>query len=165
MELKLPNLIVTKTDLRRVKREILALDQYFLSYFNKGANKEAQVSVPKMSVSLASFISENKLNVEDEIVRKTAIEFISFLTDDAPEMHISFASDPPASVLDRLITWIRNEIHPQLVLNIGVRPAIVGGCVIRTKAEIFDFSFAKGIEENSAELAETLRLQLTGDQA
>lgn len=137
MELRLPNVVMTRSDLLRLSREIEALDRFFTQY---GDAPDETVALPRTSKSLEAFIRENELNIHDKIIRKTVIEFMNFLKKTAPTVHMSFAKDPPASALIKIVEWFRREIHPRTILDIGVQPNIAGGCMLRSGSRIFDFS-------------------------
>ena len=55
-------------------------------------------------------------------------------------MHISFSSEPTPIFLERLLSWIRREINPLVLLTIGLQPAIGAGCIVRTTNKYFDLS-------------------------
>jgi F0F1-type ATP synthase delta subunit len=58
----------------------------------------------------------------------------------APRLHISFASEPTADFTTKIVTWLRANIHPQLLVQIGLQPGIAVGCTLRTTNKYFDLS-------------------------
>lgn len=137
MELRLPDIVMTRSDLLRLTREMEALDRFFTQV---GDNPDEMMRLPRTSKSLEAFISTNNVNVHDAIVRKTILEFLVFLKQSAPTVHMSFAKDPPASALVKIVAWFRHEINPRVLLDIGIQPNIAGGCMVRSGSRIFDFS-------------------------
>jgi len=53
---------------------------------------------------------------------------------------MSLSADPSTRFLEKLVTWLRREIHPQVLLTIGLQPTLGAGCVLRTPNRQFDFS-------------------------
>ena len=53
---------------------------------------------------------------------------------------MSFSADPSVTFLTKLMTWLRQEIHPQVLLTVGLQPTIGAGCILRTTNRYFDFS-------------------------
>ena len=147
MELRLPNVVMTKSDLLRLTREFEALDRFFTQY---GDNPDDTVATPRTSKSLEAFIRENEVNIQDKIVRKTILEFLDFLKKSAPSVHMSFAKDPPASALVKIVEWFRREIHPRTIIDIGVQPNIAGGCMLRSGSKIFDFSLRQHLNAHKS---------------
>lgn len=139
MDLKLPNVVMTRSDLLRLTRELEALDHFL----NGQDITQEEAALPRTSKSLDAFLRENNMNVKDAIVRKTILEFLAFLKTSAPVVHMSFAKDPPANALAKLVNWFRVEINPITLVDIGVQPNIAGGCMLRSGSKIFDFSLRK----------------------
>lgn len=139
MDLKLPNVVMTRSDLLRLTRELEALDHFL----NGQDITQEEAALPRTSKSLDAFLRENNMNVKDAIVRKTILEFLSFLKTSAPVVHMSFAKDPPANALAKLVNWFRVEVNPITLVDIGVQPNIAGGCMLRSGSKIFDFSLRK----------------------
>ena len=38
------------------------------------------------------------------------------------------------------MTWLRREIHPLVLMTVGLQPNIGAGCIVRTTNKYFDFS-------------------------
>ena len=55
-------------------------------------------------------------------------------------IHISFAADPSAAFTDKIVAWFRENIHPFVLIQVGLQPTIAAGCVVRTANHSFDFS-------------------------
>ncbi|MEM6997506.1 MAG: hypothetical protein AAF413_01200 [Patescibacteria group bacterium] len=151
----LPKLVATRADVLRLRREVESLDRYFAILHQQGKETE-NVQLPKISKGLQAFSSENSLNLHDQIVRKTLLEFLDFLKIKSPVIHFSFANDPSAQTVSKLIEWLRREIHPRVLLTVGVSPSIGGGCMLRTHSKVFDFSFKQHFANNKSSLREVI---------
>jgi len=144
--LELPLGVITVVDVSRIQRELAAVDEFMLQAKIRKAGTQTQL--PKTSHSLDELAEGNKFNLLLPADRDQLKQLLDGLRKTAPTMHMSFAVDPPAAALRRLITWLRQEIHPQLLLQIGLQPSIAAGCIVRTSSKYFDFSLRKHFEAN-----------------
>jgi len=145
-EFQLPLSLVTIVDLSRTRRELAAVDEFMLQASVRKTGARAQL--PKTSHALEEMVRANGYNLLEANDRTHLIEILTQLQKKAPTIHMSFAVDPPAAALNRLITWLRQEIHPQLLLQVGLQPSIAAGCIVRTGSKYFDFSLRKHFETN-----------------
>ncbi len=136
--LQLPIMVIGRIDVGRLLREIQALDDFMAA----AAIREPGTSVklPKTSKLFDDIIQINSLNVLLEADRNRLLAFLQTVYKQAPTMHISFSADPSALFMQRLMTWLRQNIHSLVLVQIGMQPNIGAGCVIRTSNKYFDFS-------------------------
>lgn len=134
----LPIQVSTKVDVGRLMHEAEALD----NFLTQSAIREpgTAVKLPKTSRLMDEFIGANKLNPLHEKDRRKMLDFISKIRTGAPVIHMSFGADPSTSFVQKITTWLRQEIHPYTLLHIGLQPNIGAGCVVRTTNKQFDFS-------------------------
>ena len=71
---------------------------------------------------------------------------------------------PPAFVA-KIVAWLRTEIHPLILLEIGLQPTIAAGCVIRTTNKYFDYSIGRHLKRNRGQLVSLLRGESTAETA
>lgn len=153
--LHLPLSIVTKVDVGRLIRELDQIDAFL-----KGAairQPGTAVKMPRTSRLLDETVEINKLNLLHEEDRIRLIQFVNQVRTEAPIMHISFSADPSPAFTGKLITWLRSEIHPVVLLQLGLQPNIGAGCVLRTTNKYFDFSLRERLKQKGGILAETLK--------
>jgi hypothetical protein len=137
-KLSLPVSMVTPSDVGRQAHELEVLENDLLQLsiqktdhgqpvlaFNKGLEKLAE---------------HNRLNLATPADRQTLMVFLVEVKQGAPVLHISFNSEPGTLFLDKLVLWLRREIHPLVLLTIGLQPAIGAGCMVRTTNKYFDLS-------------------------
>lgn len=137
-DLKLPVLVVSLVDVGRLLREIEALDDTLLQLHVRQGGKA--VAMPKTSLLMDQLIELNSLNLLQAADRQRLQRFLTLVKQKAPVLHISFAADPSVVFTQKLMTWLRREVHPQLLLTIGLQPSIAAGCMIRTTNKYFDFT-------------------------
>jgi len=61
---------------------------------------------------------------------------------------MSFNADPSPLFSQRLVTWLRQEIHPQVLVQTGLQPSLGAGCTLRTTNQFFDFSLREHFKQN-----------------
>jgi F0F1-type ATP synthase delta subunit len=137
----LPSQISTPGDLSRLIRELDNLDEYL----NQAALRSSQdvSKLPQTSKALEELASMNSLNLLKTDDRKAFKELLDEIKKSAPTIHFGFATPPSITFLNKLVTWLRSNIHPQLLIRIGLEPSIVGGCMVRTTNKQFDFTLRK----------------------
>jgi len=141
----LPVLVVSPVDVGRLTRELEAIDEALLQLSLRKSGTE--VKMPKTSQLMDKMIELNKLNLLQEADRQILKEFLTMVTNRAPVLHISFSADPAVGFLEKLMAWLRREVHPLALVRVGLQPNIGAGCVVRTTNQQFDFSLKRDIEQ------------------
>lgn len=156
-KLSLPLQIISPTDVHRLIRELEAVEEFL----HQASVRQAGVGVklPRTSKSLDDFALINKLNFLQPEDRASAIQFLTMVNKQAPTIHISFAADPSATFIGKITLWLRTNIHPNLLLRIGLEPSIAAGCIVRTPNKQFDFS----LRQHFSAQRETLISLLNGE--
>lgn len=157
--LSLPVSVVGPTDVVRLIRELETLDEAFLqmSLRKEGA---PETKLPKTSKLMDQMVHVNKLNLLSKEERAGLKLYLQDVQKKAPVMHISFSADPSPGFLDKMMAWLRREIHPSVLLTIGLQPNIGAGCIVRTTNKQFDFS----LRQDFAGKRELLLKQISGDK-
>jgi hypothetical protein len=134
----LPVQVSSRTDVGRLQREMEALD----NFLTQAAIREpgTPMKLPKTSRLLDEFINTNQLNPLHDEDRARMLAFIKQVRDHAPVLHISFGADPSAIFVEKLTAWLRKELHPTVMMHVGLQPNIGAGCIVRTTNKQFDFS-------------------------
>jgi hypothetical protein len=102
------------------------------------------------------------LHAED---RQRLQQFLVDIKERSPVIHVSFSADPSPLFAEKLVTWLRREIHPLLLLNIGLQPNIGAGCILRTTNKYFDFSLKQDFANKRNLLRGALALPPTETKA
>lgn len=151
---QLPVAVVTLVDVSRLRRELADIDEFMLQATVRKAG--TQPPLPRTSHNLDETAAYNKLNLLQAADRKQLAGYLEALRQTAPSLHMSFAADPSPAFQKKLITWLRNEIHPQLLLQIGLQPSIAAGCIVRTPNKYFDLSLRKHFDQHKQVLLDKL---------
>jgi len=149
--LKLPNNLFGRGDIMNLSRELNSLNDFFIGAAARQAGTPMQA--PKTTRLMEQLAELNKLNLLDEPTRKKLGDELDRLIQQAPNIHISFASEPSPKTLEPVLVWLRANIHPQIMLQVGLQPSIAAGCTVRTANKIFDFSLRSYLEKQSQYLA------------
>lgn len=151
----LPTLVFGTVEIRRLSRELETLDDFMHQASLRGAGSK-QESLPKVSRLLDATASENHLNLLQSADREQLAAALQQTLERAPVIHISFASDPSAAFLEKIVSWLRSNIHPITLIRLGLQPSIAAGCVLRTANHSFDFSLRNHFTEQRTLLLSSL---------
>lgn len=143
-QLGLPVLVVGPVDVGRLVRELEAIDNSILQQHLQ----KQEPKLPKTSKLMDQLISTNRLNLLDGAQRAQLKQFLTTVKASAPTLHMSFSADPSPRFIEQLMAWLRQNIHPLVLLTVGLQPNIGAGCLVRTNNKYFDFSLNKHFSEN-----------------
>lgn len=142
-QLVLPYLVVTRADTGRLLRELMALEAAIKRATTNNARDGKLLPTSRLLDDLAQ---QNKLNWLLPEDRAAAIEFLKRVRAEAPVLHFSFSVDPSPRFMEKLVAYIRQEIHAQALLRIGLEPTLGVGCILITTNKYFDFSLRHNVE-------------------
>lgn len=151
----LPSIISTPSDVRRLRRELEELDEFLYQAGLRQGGKA--VKLPATSRLLDELAAIEKTNLLHKTERDRLMKYLGLLLEKAPVLHMSFASEPSPAFVAKLITWLRQNIHPQVLLRIGLQPSVAAGCILRTANKQYDFSLRQALEGKKDVLIAELR--------
>ncbi len=140
----LPNIITGRTEVGRLLREMNEIDDYMVQQEVKQTSQPA--SLPVLSRLLNEVVQTNDLTLLDKATREALRKNLTIIRDKAPLIHISFAVDPPTNFIHKIVKWLREEIHPLTLVQIGLQPGIAVGCIVRTTNHYFDLSLRESFK-------------------
>lgn len=155
--LGLPMLVFGIVEVRRLKRELEALDEFMRQARLRDPGKQA--ALPRVSRLLDALAADNGRNLLQDAERQELYEFLQNVEKSAPSVHISFASDPSSAFTVKVVTWLRTNVHPAILLQTGLQPTIAAGCVLRTSNKQFNFSLRERLDEQRPLLLQALDAQ------
>ena len=148
--IQLTTMIVSPSDLKRARREVESIDDAMhQAGLRSQATGTADTTAGKLLPSsrlIDELSSETHLDVAKAAERAQLLKYLTDLVEHAPVLHFSFASEPSAAFMNKLIIWLRTNIHPQVLVHLGLQPSVVAGCVMRTANRQFDFSLNSAFE-------------------
>jgi hypothetical protein len=145
----LPNTVISKSEVSKCLRELEGLNDYFHQAGLRGSKDQ---TLPTPSKSLESIATINKLNLITPEARQEVGAFLAALKAKAPVVHMSFPSDASDQFLTKLLEWFRTNVHPHILLQVGLQPELAAGCTLRTPNKFFDFSFRRRFEASKEKL-------------
>ena len=141
----LPAAVVSRRDLARLVNEAEHIDDE-LTAAEVRARKTKQVAeTPAFSGQFTDFLSDNKLDFTESKVRTDIIKELRVLKTKAPVVHTTFAVPADIVSLQTLAAWFRKSVHPQVLLEIGLQPALVAGVYVRTPNHVHDMSLRSAL--------------------
>lgn len=158
--LKLPSTVISQPDIGRLIRELNALEDFFVGA--KARTTGTAISLPKISGSMERLAADNQINLLMDDERQRLAEGLKTVFEKAPSMHISFAVEPSPKALEQILLWMRQNIHPQALLSVGLQPAIAAGCVLRTTNKVFDLSLRSNLQRQSTYLVKLIQGAVDG---
>ena len=153
-QLKLPNSLVSQVDVARIMRELNSLNDFFINSRARPAGSPVQP--PRLTRPLDQLAQNNQCNLLEEPQRKQLYDQLNNILGRAPLLHMSFAAEPSTKALETVIVWLRANIHPQALLQVGLQPTIAAGCILRTPNRIFDMSMRSHLKEQEPYLVELI---------
>ncbi len=160
--ISLPVSIVSPTDIARLTREIEAIDNYFREQAIRNAGVPTD-TMPSLSKLMDQLAADNQLNLLNETDRVKILELLQKLHKSAPVMHISFSVDPPGTYVQKIVEWLRHNIHQHVLVTVGLQPNIGAGCVVRTTNRLFDFSLREYFSQKRDFFIEKLHIAISDE--
>lgn len=157
----LPVSIVGPTDIARLLREMEAVDEFFRQ--NTIRKPGDQIALPRLSRLMDQLATENQLNLLHETHRSYITDALAVLHKSAPVMHLSFSVDPPGSYVQRIVAWMRKNIHGEVLVTVGLQPNIGAGCIVRTRNQVFDFSLREYFKQSRGFFIEKLHESISDE--
>lgn len=153
-QIQIPLGAVTRADIGRLAKEAEAIDNFLQNASVRQPGTAVQL--PKTSNLFDELVNTNRINLLQAADRQYLLKFLEELRVKAPTIHISFSTDPSSSFQVQLITWIRQQLHPYMLLRIGLQPSIGAGCMVRSTNKVFDFSLRQRFTDKKSALVELL---------
>jgi len=143
----LPSSVVSKVDVAHLVEEFERVDDALTSAHVRSKAGTHKKETPVVSGPLADFLEQNKLSFEESRDRSALLKQLRLLKDKAPIIHMTFASTADGESLQKLVSWLRESIHPQAVIEVGLQPALIGGVYLRTPNQVHDFSVRGALKQ------------------
>lgn len=152
----LPSSIVSKVEVARLVREFEAVDNTLTATTVRKKTGAKGSEAPVMSPQLTEFLDANEVDLKDTNARSAYIKQLRLLKDKVPVVHMTFAVVADSDSLQKLVSWLRDSVHPQAVIDAHLQPSLVAGVYLRTTNQVFDFSVRNALKEKRGELKEQL---------
>lgn len=151
---QLPVEITGHTELGRLLRELELLEGAFIK---TASQEDKDELLPPAGGLLDQVVRANGYQLAEKNHRAALAAQLTKIRDHAPELHISFAAEAPPELVQKLLAWLRANIHPYALVQVGLMPSIAAGCVLRTPNKIFDMSLGAKLQEQKPYLLELIK--------
>lgn len=153
-QIVLPERLVSSVDLSRLIRELESVDE---SLRQADLRKPAEeVKLDRLSATLEEIAGANHVTLTDGAQRTQFLTLLHGFKDHAPRIHMSLATEPSAKFTRKIIIWLRANIHPLILLEVGLQPTLAAGCMVRTNNKLFDMSLRHRFTENRGMLMQKI---------
>jgi hypothetical protein len=152
--LQLPVGVVGPGDVRQLRRNLEDLEDTLQQM--RLRTKSPVAKMPRASRLLEEFAATNRLNLLLPDDRQRTAAFLDGTIAHAPVLHMSFAAEASRAFTTELVLWLRKNIHPNVLLTIGLEPTLAAGCMLRTPNKQYDFSLRARFEAQAGLLAKQL---------
>ena len=159
MNLKLQNSVSSRQDLRDIILQVRSYSQW-LAQANIKKRYVASQAAPEPAISSAAADLISQWSGDSSTSQKSLDELITTLEDfegSAPNITITLAGPPPGNLKTTLISWCRQNINPNILVDFKFDSTILGGMVIRYGSHIHDWSFKRQILASRDKFPEVLR--------
>ncbi len=153
-QIVLPVELVSSIDLSRMVRELTALDESINQTALRAPGEPTRLA--RTGVTLEELASANKVLLTDQKQRTQLLELLKGFQKHAPRIHMSLAAEPTAKFTQKIVIWMRKNIHPLALLEVGLQPNIAAGCIVRTNNKMFDMSLRHCFTEKRLLLVEKI---------
>ena len=151
----IPHSVIGMPDINRLYREIELIENFMGQ--DSVRLPGSQSKLPATSRVMDDFCRQNSLNLLHADDRQTVLVFFKQMKKKAPVLHISFAVEASPSFITKIIVWSRENIDPHVLVQVGLAPSIIAGCVVRTTNKVFNFGLKQRFDDNKSILVEQIR--------
>lgn len=139
-DFELPPTLVSRLDVSRLVTEAERIDNEMTeSAVREKTGAQAAVA-PAMSEQFLEFLQLNQLTFTASVERSRIVKQLHLLKDRVPVIHMTFAVEADRESLGQLAQWLRQSIHKQAVISVGLQPGLVAGVYLRTPNQVHDLS-------------------------
>jgi F0F1-type ATP synthase delta subunit len=150
----LPPSVAGPADVNRLQRDADELDEYLRQAAIRKSGEG--MKLPNIPVMLDDISTANHLNLLHETDRQLLSGFLKNVQLKSPVVHVSFAAEPSTTFTAKIVQWMRQNIHPLLLVQVGLQPSIAAGCTVRTTNKVFDFSLRQHLTRNRQLLVDAI---------
>jgi hypothetical protein len=136
----LPPTVVSKGDVARLMNELERVDNELTADSVRDKVGVSDHAEPVVSEQLRAFLNQNNLTLDNGHDRAEFIKEMRLLKEHAPVIHMTFAVPADGDSLQQIAKWLRDEVHPQTVIDVGLQPALIAGAYVRTQNHVHDMS-------------------------
>ncbi len=154
--LKLPTSVVGPQDLLHLEREADRLVEELLQARVAKEQAGAERSISRPGVRLSDLFKVNGLEFDEQTLPQVSRQLHQLRTQ-APRVRLSLAGEPGDDSMSKVVEWFRKEVHPQVLVQLGVQPAIAAGCVLHTSKRRYDWAIRTKLNRSTTAFAKVMK--------
>lgn len=144
---KLPVSVVTQSDLSKLMYELEAIEDFFLQVQVRRAGDS--INLPRTTPEMEDLLRQNELNLLQASDRERLKFILMTIHTKSPIIHMSFSVSPSRKFLEKIISWMRQNVSEIVILQVGLQPNIGAGFTLRTTNKFFDFSLRQHLNKRT----------------
>lgn len=157
MRLSLPSSISSRQDLKAVVMEL----QAYAHWSSQNAVKQRVVNQPfegqpGLSPAAAELLRQAGAGPDSQNLDRLIGALEAFAAK-APYVTITLAAPAPNSLKQAIVTWFRQNVRPDILVDFNFSAPMLGGMSVRYGSHVFDGSFKRKIMANRNKFPEVLR--------
>ena len=152
--INLPLSIIEPVDVNRMIRELGLINEHLYQAKIRDPNQKIAV---KTSAGLTDLLSDRGLDISNDDHRRSMTSFLTNLQVEAPVIHISFGAEPSHEFVVNVAKWCRSELHPTVLLVLGLDRSIGVGCIVRTPNKVFDLSLKERLKKKQHTILDRIK--------
>ncbi|MGH7157436.1 MAG: F0F1 ATP synthase subunit delta [Candidatus Saccharimonadales bacterium] len=159
MKLSLQNSVVSRQDLKALILEVRRYGQWAAqnSVKDKVLGK-SDLTRPQISLAASQLITQWADG--KNLTQKSLDELVTELEDyeaTAPYVSITLAAPPPNALKQQLVSWFRDNVRPDILVDFKFNSTMLGGMVVSCGSHVYDWSFKRQILAARDKFPEALR--------
>lgn len=158
MNASLPPTICSMSDLTSLLLEVRTYAKWYGQVINASkVNVKFTEPQPELSETTAAMIRDHaKQTPLSPASLDQLISELETIAAQAPTITITLAAPAPAEVKKILVAWCRSNLHPTMLVSLRFNSTILGGMVVRSRSQIYDWSWKRALMSNRDRYAEVL---------
>lgn len=159
VKLQLPSSVSSPQDLASLVLEVHGYSRWFAqASVKKRVAGGSLGDPPELSVGATELI--RSWAADKQLTGNSLDELVSALEDfkkTAPSLTVTLSAPAPGDLKEKLVTWFRQNIAPDILVTFKFNATLLGGMVVHYGSHIFDWSFRRQILAARAKFPEVLR--------
>jgi len=159
MKISLPDEVYSLQDLKVIILDIRRYAKWYSQYAIKlhvtTVRPNDSLVISKNAADLINSYSSGR--ALDQSFLDELITSLDSMAATLPRMTITVAAPPPDSLKKTLINWLRQNIHPNMLVEFHFKSALLGGMVVKFGSHVYDWSFRRQILAAQDKFPEVLR--------
>lgn len=139
-DFRLPVSVLSRIDVLKLINELEQVENDYITARVQARTGLAAELQPSLTETLTDLLMINHLQIANDHHRQEVVRQLRALKDSAPAVHLAFASAVDKNSLREIVGWLRQSVHPQAVVSVGLQPDLIGGVYIRTPNKVHDLS-------------------------